>query len=317
MNIRKKYIARSIFKIILADFLFFQVSFFVNAQNNNPFATADSLYNDSSWKNAQLIYARLIADTSTKGVRWSRLGYCYYNTGAPEKALACYKKAMACKDVENSKNILYARISRVYASEQEFQKTYLFLDSAISTGYSNCDELDTLKEYKKIRPTEKFKQLRAKAYTTAYPCSTDPKSRLYDFWLGDWIVYQSGTNIIVGYSKNEKASGECMILENWTSTRQQYCGIAMNFYDPEKGKWEKLWVGSEGGPGVVHHYINGEFKENYMRFEYTLPGDNGIEQPGRYSIYKIDDRKNRLIKELSQDQGKTFDVILDFMYIKK
>jgi len=284
--------------------------------NQNDVKKADSLYNVQNWSGASTVYQQLLTNTQLQLLVNGRLGLCYYHLGNYGKALYHYNQALGCKNSAPVANVIYARMARVYAKQGKSNMSLTLLDSAVTKGYSNSIELDSLDEYKDLHSNGLFKNIVAKAYKNAYPCSTDPQSRLYDFWLGNWIVYNTGSNAIIGYSYNEKQSGECMILESWVSYPNQYSGVAMNFFDPEKGKWEKVWVGSEGGPGVVHHYVAGDVTDNAMRFVYELKDEKGEMQPGRYTIYNLADGKARLVKELSPDKGKTFDVLMDLTYVR-
>src|SRR5690242_596509 len=63
---------------------------------------------------------------------------------------------------------------------------------------------------------------------TAFPCKEDPTRRQFDFWVGEWDVYNK-VGKLVGHSLVQNVSGECMILENWTSTSGNYEGKSINF----------------------------------------------------------------------------------------
>src|ERR1700733_8679436 len=101
---------------------------------------------------------------------------------------------------------------------------------------------------------------------SAFPCSLDPKARVFDFWIGEWDAYITGTRKQAGHSVIQAASGGCMILENWTSGGGKYMGKSMNFIDAATGKWQQVWVGSEGGG--QHVFVNGEFRDSAMRFDF-------------------------------------------------
>src|SRR6185369_3711093 len=102
----------------------------------------------------------------------------------------------------------------------------------------------------------------------AFPCLKNAQAREFDFWLGDWDVYNRGTTSLVGKSKIENASGGCMVLENWTAVgSQMHNGKSMNFVDPESGKWIQVWVGSSGiNSQNMTRFYDGEYKDGAMRF---------------------------------------------------
>jgi hypothetical protein len=51
------------------------------------------------------------------------------------------------------------------------------------------------------------------AIEKAFPCLKNAQARQFDFWLGEWDVYNRGTTALVGKSKIESASGGCMVLK--------------------------------------------------------------------------------------------------------
>ncbi|MES1225350.1 MAG: hypothetical protein ABUT20_58255, partial [Bacteroidota bacterium] len=153
-------------------------------------------------------------------------------------------------------------------------------------------------------------------YNRAYPCMADSNSRKFDFWVGDWNAYQNGTTNLAGYSKIEIASGGCMILENWTSAIGSYSGKSMNYYIPETGKWEQIWVGSEGAPQRPNRFVHGEYKDGAMRFEFS-GNDRDGDYIGRFIFYNLGPDKVRQFNEQSHDNGKTWVTNYDFLYIRK
>ena len=48
-------------------------------------------------------------------------------------------------------------------------------------------------------------------------CDTRAESRQFDFWVGDWDVVATKENKPAGVSHIERAIGNCVIWENWTS----------------------------------------------------------------------------------------------------
>ena len=75
-------------------------------------------------------------------------------------------------------------------------------------------------------------------------CCTEAHSA-FDFWIGNWDVYQSdGT--LAGTNSIEKEQNGCMLRENWVSTNYAFTGTSINFYNKQKGRWEQLWVDSGG-----------------------------------------------------------------------
>lgn len=143
------------------------------------------------------------------------------------------------------------------------------------------------------------------------PCSEEPHSHDFDFWIGEWDVYQTGTRTIVGHSVVQSISGGCGILENWTATNGG-SGKSINYYNSATGKWEQDWIGSGGGS---QRYLNGVYKDSAMQFTYEGASKN---KPvtGNFRFYNIDKNTVRQYQDVNNDDGKTVTVSYDFTYVR-
>ena len=77
-----------------------------------------------------------------------------------------------------------------------------------------------------------------------FDCS-GPEYRQFDFWVGDWDVFNPagqkvGVNII------QMFAGGCGVLENWTNAGGGD-GKSINYYDASTQKWYQHWIGIDGG----------------------------------------------------------------------
>ena len=144
------------------------------------------------------------------------------------------------------------------------------------------------------------------------PCSTEPRTHDFDFWIGEWDVYQTGTHSLVGHSLVQSVSGGCSLLENWNATTANN-GKSLNYYDVNAGAWEQDWIGSAGGS---QRYLNGEYKNGAMHFTYESVS-GGQKVTGNFFFYNIDKNTVRQYQDMSTDGGKTYTVAYDFTYIRK
>lgn len=149
----------------------------------------------------------------------------------------------------------------------------------------------------------------------AFPCLTNAQARQFDFWLGDWDVYNRGTTTLVGKSKIENASGGCMVLENWTAIGgPMHNGKSMNFVDPESNKWIQVWVGSSGiNNQNITRFYDGEYKDGAMRFVFDRV-TKGQKIIGRFIFFNEGPNQVRQFNEQSADGGKTWTTSYDFTY---
>jgi hypothetical protein len=152
---------------------------------------------------------------------------------------------------------------------------------------------------------------------SALPCLDDPKAREFDFWIGEWDAFVTGTTNLAGHSRIDRASGGCMILENWTSVgSQQFEGKSMNFVDPVTKKWKQIWVGSGQSPNATE-FLNGEYRDGAMRFEFESLDKNAKKILVHFHFYNQGPDKVRQLHQTSADDGKTWTVTYDFTYIRK
>src|SRR5262249_26831261 len=152
-----------------------------------------------------------------------------------------------------------------HALKNENAKALVDIDSAFHSGYLNVEELDTLKDFAEMRRQQGFAAIREKIFNAKYPCMSDAHAREFDFWVGEWNVYQTGTTQpVVGHSLIQRISGGCALLENWDSPNSS--GKSINFIDPVTNKWKQSWSGSYTGGN--QEFVNGEYKDSAMRFTF-------------------------------------------------
>ncbi len=198
---------------------------------------ADSFYYAHDWENAKKIFDVLLTDTSSDAVHLNRLGFCELNllnydaTGKP------FQRSLRQNPIPPVKASVYSRIARLNAINNNVEIAFANLDSAISAGYGMYEELDTLKDFHNLREDDRFKELRKRVYGIRFPCMINPKAREFDFWVGDWDVYVTGTKNYAGHNTIQVISGGCALLENWENSAGT--GKSINFIVPLTNKWKQ------------------------------------------------------------------------------
>ncbi len=123
------------------------------------------------------------------------------------------------------------------------------------------------------------------------PCETAEHFSDFDFWLGEWNVYSNDEKrVFQGTNSITKHHGNCLIMENWTST-QGGAGRSMNYYDPVEDQWRQLWVAGgysidyTGGldssgamvlNGKINYYNSG--KSEAFRGAWSTNADGSVRQ---------------------------------------
>lgn len=100
------------------------------------------------------------------------------------------------------------------------------------------------------------------------PCN-DPQHRDFDFWIGEWDVFNpDGT--LAGTNSIQPAEYGCLLIERWVNTNG-ITGQSYNFLDPATDKWRQVWVSA----GSVIDY-SGKLNDNgAMRLEGQISFRNG------------------------------------------
>lgn len=286
---------------------------------------ADSLFLATQYSRAIPLYEEALKEDANKknAIAWNRLGFCYQNTKNYDQAEKNYLEAYKTGMPPAARNILYSRMSKVYSAKKDIRKSASWLDSAITVGYGDINDLETAEEFKNLRMDDSYKNLLKKVYTSAYPCSTDPKKREFDFWVGEWDVYNN-TKILVGKSMIQKVTGECAIQENWSSLGSSYVGKSVNYYDAAKGKWHQFYYDSgsllapsdEGEYKEYTSFANPSYKGNAMVFK-RKDADKKGEYIANFVFFNLESTKMRQFLEKSYDGGKTWVVGLDLLYVRK
>ena len=106
-------------------------------------------------------------------------------------------------------------------------------------------------------------------------CETDPAFSQFDFWVGDWAVFDP-KGVKQGDNRITKVEGDCLILERWTSVRGN-TGQSYNYYDPVTEKWRQVWVSQ----GMSIDYEGGLRVDGAMALEGEIHYHNGTSFPFR------------------------------------
>lgn len=71
-----------------------------------------------------------------------------------------------------------------------------------------------------------------------------PEARQFDFWLGDWEVFDPQGRLI-GKNRIELVADGFGLLENWTAANGT-SGKSLNTYKRRTRQWQQYWIGSGG-----------------------------------------------------------------------
>ena len=150
------------------------------------------------------------------------------------------------------------------------------------------------------------------------PCEKDPIYNQFDYWVGEWNVYDLKGNI-AGTSKITKILDNCVILEEWTSASAQqgqiFSGKSFNSYNATTKQWQQNWVDNSGSS---NEYLTGYFENDAMHFisrPFNLAKNSVAIR--KITFFKLKDNKIRQLGEISSDEGKRWATEYDLEYRPK
>lgn len=143
------------------------------------------------------------------------------------------------------------------------------------------------------------------------PACTAPEFRQFDFWVGRWDVYPTGTDQLVAHSLIENLYAGCAIRENWMPLPGQGGdGGSLNSYRPAEHRWRQTWT--DAGNSLVDFY--GGIEDGKMVLTGTRPGPNGAEFLVRMEFSRNADGSVRQVGTRSADHGQSWQPRYDFTY---
>lgn len=144
-------------------------------------------------------------------------------------------------------------------------------------------------------------------------CCTEENNQ-FDFWIGNWKVYNKTGEKLLGTSQIKKIEENCVLQENWTSARLNYTGTSYNFYNKKTKKWEQLWLDNKGD--VL------KFEGNFINGSMVLSSKELTDPKGKKYINRITwtalkDGKVRQHWETTYNNGTDWTSVFDGYYQKK
>lgn len=143
--------------------------------------------------------------------------------------------------------------------------------------------------------------------TSPPPACTAPEFGQFDFWVGYWDVYPTGSDKLVAHSRIEKLYNGCAIRENWMPLSGN-TGGSLNTYVAGAKEWRQLWTDSAASWAE----FRGRFDGTAMVLTGTGFAANGGLTRMRYS--RNPDASVRQLGENSSDKGVTWTPSFDFTY---
>jgi tetratricopeptide (TPR) repeat protein len=266
---------------------------------------ASELLNSQKWEEAAKAYEAITASEPANARAWYLLGISRFSLKQFEAAIAAFQKNIA---ITNNPTAMY-NVACAFARLNQKAQAMEWLEKAVNNKLSPFTNIATDEDLASLRNEPKFNELALVLDKQRRPCIYSNSAREFDFWVGEWDVFnpqgqKAGTSVI------QQIADGCGVLENWTGTIGG-TGKSINFYDPSSSKWYQYWIGANGQPAR----LQGTYREGAMRYEGERPG-----QPRtltRLTFFNVDGNTVRQLGENSNDEGKTWTTTFDFKYVRK
>jgi hypothetical protein len=141
------------------------------------------------------------------------------------------------------------------------------------------------------------------------PC-TDRAYRQFDFWLGDWDVFDvERPTVVVAHARVEVILNGCVLHEAYESL-DGHKGESFSIYDVTRDTWHQSWVNDHG----YLLTIEGRLRGSAMILEGTDHLPNGKPRQVR-GEWRPEDRGVREVAVRSTDGGVTWVPWFDILFL--
>lgn len=87
-------------------------------------------------------------------------------------------------------------------------------------------------------------------FAQSSPCSAS-EHRQFDFWLGDWDVFDRGASTPSARARVTSEFDGCVVREVYDQVDGLH-GESLSSYDAKAGQWQQTWVTNRGQLLVIH-----------------------------------------------------------------
>lgn len=132
-----------------------------------------------------------------------------------------------------------------------------------------------------------------------------PAYRQFDFWAGDWNVFDVGSPIKVAHARVDLILDGCVLREDYQGT-DGHKGQSFTIYDAARRVWHQSWVTNRGELLVIEGKIEAG--------EMSLGGEDHAKGALIRGTWKPDNGNVRETAVTSTDDGKTWKPWFDLVF---
>ncbi len=269
---------------------------------------ADELFAKQQWALAATAYDEITQANPKNGRAWFRQGYSYHADRQLNKAIIAHRHAA---QFPQQRVLSLYNLACAFSLKKDAALAMSALQEAVASGYNNASQLDRDSDFSYVRESQAFQDILSKLRKNAKNISRPPGYGQFDFWIGDWDVYNKNGKK-VGHNLIERQLNGFLLMENWTSVTGG-TGKSINYFDPTDGLWKQNWVSADGG---IVRYV-GRVEDGAMHFTGESISPNGKKELADVRLTPLPDgRLHHFIKH-TKDNGKTWYTYFDGIYVRR
>jgi tetratricopeptide (TPR) repeat protein len=272
-------------------------------------SAADSAFARRDYRTAATAYATLVREQPTAPRAWMRLAYSRYELADFRGAAEAFERAAS---LAPGNVIAVYNAAASHARARRTDDAFAWLARAAATGAFTAAAIAADTDFVAMRDDVRWKATLDAATKASTPCAVSADSRRFDFWVGEWDV-QTAQGQPVGSSVVQPVSGQCALLENWTSSLGG-TGKSLNAYNSELGRWQQFWVGQHG---EVTEYRESSWRDATLELLARSGARDSANVIQRLSFTPVSSDVVRQHGERSTDGGATWTTTYDFYYHRK
>jgi hypothetical protein len=274
-------------------------------------ARADTLFARHDWPGAARAYEAIARRAPGAFQAWYRLGYCDLTLARWDEAIEAFHQAEALHVMPLLPTY---NLACALARGGQADSAFAALKRLTDAGFRRVEDLEGDHDLDALRADPRFADVLRRARHNAEPCADAPRSREFDFWIGDWEVHDNQHDqAIAGSSHVERVLGQCVLIENW-SGRLGGHGQSLNGWNSECGCWQESWMDDSGN---VSQYTDGRLENHAMVFHLVKKAPGGATLEFRLTFFDLGPDQVRQLSELSRDGGRTWVTNFDLNYLRR
>lgn len=275
----------------------------VSPQSSDP----EQAFQQKDWTRVVDLYTQITTSDPNDGGAWYRLGRAQEELGRFNEALTDFQKAAALSFQPALTNV---RIAACFAALSQPDKALTVLDELAKSGFPLKQVIDDEPRFAALQMDNRYKAIIDRIEINGAPCKnpSTPEFRQFDFWLGDWDVFDAHGNK-VATDDVQLILKSCVIAETWTDMLGAE-GRSFSKYNEPMKQWEQYWVDE----GPTRMFFTGHFNGGEMHLETEGFTNSGEAVKRRLTFFHNTDGTVRQLAEVSKDGGKTFKTEYDLTY---